>query len=202
MLYWIKNILAVWFEQFTGKKTHTGQKWICWIFHASQWPQWLNFPCNPRVLNYDRFLRKYKFEYTNTTDKSRWICDISTPLWILPFLILKKSCLTEMIAAKWYFRILIFKNPNNIKTTLFLLHMAPWIFGVEDITLGDTGLKFFVLLSRNMPDYGTIVWFAGTCLENFSKGAVNLSQWADRQANGLFAHPRSNVISWLALFAL
>ena len=27
------------------------------------------------------------------------------------------------------------------------------------------------------------------------KGAVNLSHWADRQANGLFAHPRSNVIS-------
>ena len=26
------------------------------------------------------------------------------------------------------------------------------------------------------------------------KGAVNLSHWADRQANGLFAHPRSNVI--------
>ena len=46
--------------------------------------------------------------------------------------------------------------------------MAPWIFGVEDITLGDPGLNFFVLLSRNMPDYGTIVWFAGTCLEKFS----------------------------------
>ena len=32
------------------------------------------------------------------------------------------------------------------------------------------------------------------------KGAINLSHWADRQAKGLFAHPRSNVISWLALF--
>ena len=26
------------------------------------------------------------------------------------------------------------------------------------------------------------------------EGAVNLSHWANRQANGLFAHPRSNVI--------
>ena len=49
--------------------------------------------------------------------------------------------------------------------------MVPWIFGVEDITLGlgDPGLEKNVLLSRNMPEYGTIVWFAGTCLENFSK---------------------------------
>ena len=31
-------------------------------------------------------------------------------------------------------------------------------------------------------------------IRNFHKGAVNLSHWADRQANGLFAHPRSNVI--------
>ena len=32
-----------------------------------------------------------------------------------------------------------------------------------------------------------------------SKGAVNLSHWADRQANGLLAHTRSNIIDWLAL---
>ena len=33
------------------------------------------------------------------------------------------------------------------------------------------------------------------------KGAVNLSHWADWQANGLFAHNGSNVISWLALLS-
>ena len=37
-------------------------------------------------------------------------------------------------------------------------------------------------------------------LSKISKRVVNLSLWADRQANGLLAHPRSNVISWLALF--
>ena len=43
-------------------------------------------------------------------------------------------------------------------------------------------------------------WFRGSSINHFLwKGAVNLSHWADRQANGLFAHPRSNVISWLAL---
>ena len=44
-----------------------------WIYTVSQWPKWLNFKCNPRVLNYDQFLRKLKREYTNTTAQSRWI---------------------------------------------------------------------------------------------------------------------------------
>ena len=35
---------------------------------------------------------------------------------------------------------------------------------------------------------------------NVIKGTVNLSHWADVQANGLFAHPRSNVINWLVLW--
>ena len=34
-----------------------------------------------------------------------------------------------------------------------------------------------------------------------TKAAVNLSHWDDGQANGLFAHPRSNVIDWLVLSA-
>ena len=72
-------------------------------------------------------------------------------------------------SSKIKFQNFKFFDPNTYKTTLFLLHVAPWIFGVEDITLWDPGLNFFVLLSRNMPDYGIIVWFAGTCVEKFSK---------------------------------
>ena len=102
------------------------------------------------------------------------ICDISTPLLI--FSTSEKGCFTEILVAK-LFQNFKFFDPNTYKTTLFLLHMAPWIFGVEGITLGDPGLEIFVLLSRNMPDYGTIVWFAGTCLEKFSKFFGPLWNW-------------------------
>ena len=45
--------------------------------------------------------------------------------------------------------------------------MFPWIFGARGLIMGDPGLKKIVLLSWNMPDSGTIVWFSGTCAEIF-----------------------------------
>ena len=85
------------------------------------------------------------------------ICDISTPLWILPFSTSEKSCFTEIIVAKLSFRILNFLTPIPTKLLYFYIIWPLEFFGVEGITLGDPGLTFFVLLSRNMPDYGTIV---------------------------------------------
>ena len=99
--------------------------------------------------------------------KKRWTCvRCRTPPGYFPLQLLKKVTNSNKIR----FQNFNFFDPNTYKTTWFLLHMVPWIFGVEDITqgLGDPGLEKNVLLSRNMPEYGTIVWFAGTCLEFFS----------------------------------
>ena len=63
------------------------------------------------------------------------ICDISTPLWILPFSTSEKSCFTKIIVAKLSFRILNFLIPIPTKLLHFyfiwpleflVLRTLPW----------------------------------------------------------------------------
>ena len=51
------------------------------------------------------------------------ICNISTPLWILPFSTFEKSCFTEIIVAKLSFRILNFLIPIHHQKSLNLYFM-------------------------------------------------------------------------------
>ena len=142
-----------------------------WLLEYTQWRQWLNFPGKSRVLNYDQFLWKCKFKYPNTSAKSSWIKNLKfyktkkstkfvifrPPSGFFPFQLLKKSCFTKIIVAKLSFRILNFLIPIPTKL-LYFYFIWPLEFLVLRTLPWETRIQnFFVLLSRNMPDYGTIV---------------------------------------------
>ena len=102
-------------------------------------------------------------------------CDISTPSdLILPFLLFtEKSCFNE-IAAKWYFKFWNFLIPIPKKSLDIYFIWAIEFLGAKDIIVGDPGLNFFVLLSKNMPNYKNKIQFAWPCSEFFSEILVPL----------------------------
>ena len=61
-------------------------------------------------------------------------------------------------------------------------------------------MYFWKSQSLAVPKTSFVIRLGGFWRQNGWKGGVNLSHWADRQANGLFAHPRSNVINWLVIW--